>query len=119
MTRSTGTRAMPRIEARLTITPPPAALSVTTNGSGGVLLNWIASPDTVAGYHVYRAATSAGLFNRLTGSLITTTNYTDSIVSSNVYMVRAVKPASPTTREPRNRTRFSARRSSRLKIILV
>jgi hypothetical protein len=64
---------------------------VATNGVGGVGLRWNASLEPVVGYHVYRAATVAGPFSRLTGSLITATNYTDPLVSSNVYMVRAVK----------------------------
>ena len=70
---------------------PPSSLIVSTNGSGGVNLSWNASSDTVAGYHVYRASTIAGPFTRLTSSLLTSTNYTDTPVSSNVYMVRAVK----------------------------
>ncbi len=76
---------------RLHPVAPPASLTVTTNGGGGVDLCWHASPDSVVGYHVYRATTTAGPFSRLTGSLITATNYTDPLVSSNVYMVRGVK----------------------------
>ena len=69
---------------------PPSALLVATNNAGGVGLSWIASPDTVLGYHVYRAATAAGPFTRLSTSPITATTYTDPVVTSNVYMVRAV-----------------------------
>jgi hypothetical protein len=70
---------------------PPSALTVATNGFGGVVLNWTASPDTVLGYHVYRAATGAGPFTRLNADVVTGTSYADPLVSSNVYMVRAVK----------------------------
>jgi hypothetical protein len=76
---------------RMHVVAPPSSLAVSTNGSGGVTLNWNASADAVAGYHVYRAATVAGPFTRLTSSLLTGTTYTDTPVSSNVYMVRAVK----------------------------
>jgi hypothetical protein len=70
---------------------PPSALLIATNSSGGVDLNWNASPDAVTGYHVYRASTASGPFTRLTGALIGETHYTDPVVTSNVYMVRAVK----------------------------
>jgi hypothetical protein len=70
---------------------PPSSLAVSTNISGGVTLSWNASSDAVAGYHVYRAPTVTGPFTRLTSALLTGTNYTDTLVSSNVYMVRAVK----------------------------
>jgi Bacterial Ig domain len=70
---------------------PPAELVVTANGLGGVNLRWTASPDSVLGYHVYRAATPAGPFTRLTSVLLNATNYSDPLVSSNVYLVRAVK----------------------------
>jgi hypothetical protein len=70
---------------------PPAELIVTANGLGGVNLRWTASPDSVLGYHVYRAATPAGPFTRLTSVLLNATNYSDPVVSSNVYLVRAVK----------------------------
>ena len=76
---------------RLHAVAPPVGLTVATNGSGGVGLRWNPSPDAVAGYHVYRAATTAGPFTRLNSALLTATNYTDPLVSSNVYMVRAVK----------------------------
>jgi hypothetical protein len=70
---------------------PPAALTVRTNVSGGVALNWNPSPDPVAGYYVYRAATAAGPFTRLTTGLLSATSYTNSLVNSNIYMVRAIK----------------------------
>ncbi len=69
----------------------PSALTAVA-GSGSVTLKWSPSTDTIAGYHVYRATTATGPFSRLTGSLITGTNYTDSGVSAGTftYMVRAV-----------------------------
>ena len=76
---------------RLHPVAPPSSLTATTNGTGGVVLRWYSSPEQVVGYHVYRATSIAGPFTRLTGALIAATNYTDSLVSSNVYMVRAVK----------------------------
>ncbi|MEO7299317.1 MAG: hypothetical protein ABI042_12165 [Verrucomicrobiota bacterium] len=70
---------------------PPANLSATS--SAKISLNWQASTDTaIQGYHVYRAASSAGPFARLTGSPLTTTAYQDSPLSGiYTYMVRAVK----------------------------
>ncbi|MDR3412351.1 MAG: YDG domain-containing protein [Formivibrio sp.] len=76
---------------RMHIVAPPSALIVSNNGSGGANLSWNASPDTVLGYHVYRAPTSAGPFTRLTTNLLTGLNYTDPIANTNVYMVRTVK----------------------------
>jgi hypothetical protein len=74
---------------------PPSSLTAVGNASSGINLNWAASSDTVLGYHVYRAATSAGPFTRRNGSLITGTSYTDSdisgVASTCTYMVRAVK----------------------------
>jgi hypothetical protein len=76
---------------RMHIVAPPSALLVSSNGSGGVNLSWNASPDAVLGYHVYCAPTSAGPFARLTTNVLTSLSYTDPLVSTNVYMVRAVK----------------------------
>jgi hypothetical protein len=76
---------------RMHMVAPPSALLVSSNGSGGASVSWNASPDTVLGYYVYSAPTAAGPFTRLTSSLLTVTNYTDPVVSTNVYMVRAVK----------------------------
>jgi Bacterial Ig domain len=75
---------------RMHVVAPPSGLLAVTNGSGGVALSWNASPDTVAGYHVYSAETIAGPFTRLNTALLTVTNFTTSPASSNVYMIRAV-----------------------------
>jgi len=70
---------------------PPGGLTATA-GAGGIALNWTPSTDNVQGYYVYRAATPAGPFARLTPSLLTGTNYLDAEVSrgTDTYMVRAV-----------------------------
>jgi len=76
---------------RMHIVAPPSALTIVTDGAGGVNLSWNASPDTVLGYYVYSAPTAAGPFSRLTTNLVTGSSYTVSSVTTNVYMVRAVK----------------------------
>jgi Bacterial Ig domain len=76
---------------RMHIVAPPSGLLVATNDSGGEDLSWNASPDAVLGYHVYRAPTAVGPFTRLTTNLITGTSYTDPVLTTNDYMVRAVK----------------------------
>jgi hypothetical protein len=77
---------------RLQPVAPPAALVLTPNNGGGVDLSWNPSPDSVAGYHVYRAAAVGGPFGRLNGSVVVATNFTDSAPLANAfYMVRAVR----------------------------
>jgi hypothetical protein len=76
---------------RLHPVAPPASLGGTSSG-GAVTLTWTPSPDSVAGYHVYRGTSANGPFTRLTGSLLTATSYTDaSAPAGATYMVRAVK----------------------------
>ncbi len=77
---------------RLDPVAPPANLSAST-GSAGVNLSWAASPDQVAGYHIYRAATPAGPFSRVTTSLVAGTSFNDNTATAGTYtwMVRAVK----------------------------
>ena len=75
---------------RLDPVAPPSHLTSVANGSG-VTLNWSASTDSVVGYHVYRASSTAGPFNRLTSSLITAASFNDAPPpGSYTYMVRAV-----------------------------
>ena len=76
---------------RMHTVAPPSAFVVATNGSGGSDLSWNPAPDTVLGYHLYRAPTSAGPFTRLNTNLIEGTRFTDPVVTPHVYMVRAVK----------------------------
>ena len=71
---------------RLHPVAPPASVSV----SGGNV-SWAASPDSVVGYHVYRAADPAGPFTRLTSNPVTGTSFTDSSGAGGTYMVRALK----------------------------
>ncbi|MEI7729701.1 MAG: hypothetical protein WCO56_09010 [Verrucomicrobiota bacterium] len=70
---------------------PPGPLLVASNATGGLDLSWRPSPDTVAGYHVYRAVSNGGAFLRLTTAPISGTNFTDSLATTNLYMVRAIK----------------------------
>jgi len=71
---------------------PPTNLRSSTNASV-ITLNWSPSTDSVLGYHVYRSASMAGPFTRVSSSIITGNNFTDSsqgaLTSS--YMVRAVR----------------------------
>jgi hypothetical protein len=71
---------------------PPGGLVATRNGTS-VNLSWTASIDANQGYHVYRAPLSFGPFERLTGSTVLTTSFTDTDAGSGplTYMVRAVK----------------------------
>jgi hypothetical protein len=69
---------------------PPSNLSGNVDGTGAHL-QWIGSPDTILGYHIYRAATAAGPFARLTGSFQAGTSFTDPSLSGGTYMVRAIK----------------------------
>ena len=55
---------------RLHSMQPVTGLTATTTATS-VQLNWTASPDATAGYHVYRASTPAGPFTRRTSSAIT------------------------------------------------
>ncbi|HEU4419014.1 MAG TPA: hypothetical protein VFT55_08750 [Planctomycetota bacterium] len=58
-----------------------------------VLLSWSASPDPVAGYHVYRAASPAGPFTRLTTAPVAGTTFAHAAppLGSSTYMVRALR----------------------------
>jgi hypothetical protein len=76
---------------RMHVVAPPTGLSAVA--SSPVQLNWTASTDSVAGYHVYRSANATGPFTRLTTALIAGTSYSDSTAGAGAqtYMVRAVK----------------------------
>ena len=75
----------------LHIVAPVSSLACAVNGSVAAL-TWNASPDTVLGYHVYRATSANGPFTRLNSALITSTSFTDSNSTAGAtYMVRAVK----------------------------
>ncbi len=75
---------------RLHVVAPPTRVSAATNGTG-VSLSWMASPDAVVGYHVYRANGING-FTRLTSTPVNGTTYSDTGSSpGGNYMVRAIK----------------------------
>jgi len=77
---------------RMESVAPPAGLSASTTNAV-VTLTWSPSADPVLGYLVYRAASDAGPFVRLTDTPITGTSYTDSAMfpsATRTYMVRAV-----------------------------
>lgn len=78
---------------RLHPVAPPSQITTVTNLSGDVTLNWIASAEPVAGYHIYRAPAFDGPYTRLSPSLETGTAFTDEnpLAATNFYMVRAVK----------------------------
>ncbi|MEO6182774.1 MAG: fibronectin type III domain-containing protein, partial [Verrucomicrobiota bacterium] len=70
---------------------PPANLLATAGTK--ITLAWQPSIDSaIQGYHVYRAATAAGPFARLTSSVVTSTTYQESpSPGTYTYMVRAIK----------------------------
>ncbi|MBI3884654.1 MAG: hypothetical protein HY302_02830 [Opitutae bacterium] len=75
---------------RMGVIAPPSALAVTMVPAGAQL-QWAASPDPVRGYHVYRANTAEGDYTRVTGALVTATEFTDPAgTAEHHYMVRAV-----------------------------
>jgi hypothetical protein len=92
MTRAIYIALMGDPTLRLDPVAPPAGLNANAVG-GNVALSWSASPDTVVGYHVYRAASVAGPYTRITTSPAAGTIFTDNAVSpgTHAYMVRAVK----------------------------
>ena len=79
---------------RLHMVEPPRNL-LATSAANQVTLSWSASTETgLQGYHVYRAATSAGPFTKLTATPQAGTSYSDSTGSSGqsyAYMVRTLK----------------------------
>ena len=73
---------------RMHVVAPPSG--VVASGS---TLSWTTSPEKVLGYHVYRAASPAARFTRLTDALLQETTFTDPTpsIDAPAYMVRAVK----------------------------
>ena len=78
---------------KLHVVKPPQGPGLEDLAEEGVGLAWGVPDDSVSGYHVYRAATIAGDFDRLNPTLIIDTVYVDHdpLPGRNVYMVRAVK----------------------------
>ncbi len=78
---------------RLFMFAPPTRLSIVKSGANPSL-TWTASTEPgLLGYHVYRAATAAGPYTRLTSTPLAGTSFVDSSVSGGAYayMVRAVR----------------------------
>lgn len=71
----------------------PASNVIVTDLWPQANVAWSPSPDAVAGYHVYRAATAAGPFTRLTNQLVAGTTWSDPapLAGTSHYMVRAQK----------------------------
>jgi hypothetical protein len=81
----------PYIEGTVSITvrgfiSAPSGLEVIPVEGGGALdLSWNANTeDNLAGYHIYRSFSQGGEFTRITQELVTTTNYTDELLSNGV-----------------------------------
>lgn len=74
------------------VVAPPSAVAVA-DAWPQANVTWTASPDPVAGYHVYRAPTPVGPFTRLTASAVAATAFTDPspLVGASTYMVRALR----------------------------
>ncbi|MBL9113933.1 MAG: hypothetical protein JNJ83_02930 [Verrucomicrobiaceae bacterium] len=79
---------------RMHAVEPPRQLAGRSSG-GQISLSWAASTESaLQGYHVYRSATAAGPFTRLTASPQAGTTYLDTTVtagSSYTYLVRTLK----------------------------
>ncbi len=77
---------------RMHVVAPPANLGVV-RGTSSATISWTASPDPVAGYHVYRAPSPSGPFARVTTSLVTGGSFVDANTSGGTwsYLVRAVR----------------------------
>lgn len=84
---------------RLFMVASPCNVAAKSDGGAGTVLSWEASPDVVAGYHVYRRTGESGAFTRLTGGdagtsgFVTDCSFTDPNPPNApaVYLVRAVK----------------------------
>jgi fibronectin type 3 domain-containing protein len=71
-------------------------VSLSGIGSHAVTVSWQASTSTVAGYNVYRGATTGGPYTKLNSSLVAATNYVDSSVQAGqtyYYVATAVDAA--------------------------
>jgi hypothetical protein len=77
---------------RMHVVPPPTAAAVVDAWPQAVV-SWTPPAGPVAGHHVYRAASAAGPFTRLTTSPVVGSNWTDPLPLRGpaVYMVRALR----------------------------
>ncbi|MDO8369001.1 MAG: T9SS type A sorting domain-containing protein [Saprospiraceae bacterium] len=78
---------------RAHVVKPATNLTLTAPNCKSVILNWTASVDIVAGYHVYRSLSQDGPYTRLTTIPIVGTTYTDNTppLDTLYYQVRAIK----------------------------
>ncbi len=78
---------------RVHVLKPATNLTLSSTDCQSVELDWEASADTVAGYHVYRAISQDGPYTRLTTDPIVATNFTDDspLPGTLFYQVRAIK----------------------------
>ncbi len=79
---------------RFHMVEPPRNLAATS-ANGQIFLKWSATTEPgVIGYHVFRAATPAGPFTRVTTAALTTPSYTDTTCIAGqtyTFMVRTLK----------------------------
>ncbi|MCE9530828.1 MAG: hypothetical protein K8T89_06860 [Planctomycetes bacterium] len=84
---------------RMFMVAPPRNVVAKDDGGRGVVLSWEASPDMVAGYHVYRQTGAKAPMIRLTGDKAGTSNFVTGLTFTDanppkgpsVYLVRAIK----------------------------
>jgi fibronectin type 3 domain-containing protein len=60
----------------------PLSVALSGIGTHTVTVSWQASTSTVAGYNVYRGATSGGPYTKLNSSLVAATSYVDGSVQA-------------------------------------
>jgi hypothetical protein len=77
---------------RMYVVKPPSNVQVVANQAGASILTWDAPATTVLGYHIYRAKTIQGPFERISTNIITNNYFEDSTAQgqSYVYMVKSV-----------------------------
>lgn len=75
------------------IIAPPSNLTGTNVSTNYVQLSWNSSPDIVLGYYVYKLDTASGQYLRISPSIVTDTNFSESNITTaiNYYMVRAIR----------------------------
>lgn len=77
-----------------TVSAPSELVVSPQNQNTQVLLSWNPSPDSqIEGYHIYRAVTPEGPYQKITTAPVTQSLYTDENpwLGDNYYLVRAVK----------------------------
>ena len=75
------------------IIAPPSNLTGANVSTNFVELQWSPSPDSVLGYYVFKLDTAAGIYNRISPSIVNDTNFADANITTaiNHYMVRAIR----------------------------